>query len=207
MFKIEKVVIASRNNAKVDHFRNVLSGLVDKVIGQSNLQIQGKPDEVGKTAEENAQIKARFYAQKTCLPVFAEDESLFVDFLPPEQQPGTHVRRIKGKDEVSDDELFAYWENIIKNVPEDKRTGHWHIAYCLAINGKIKVVTQNIAVRFYYPASIIRTPGWPLSSLQGSRGKPHSEYTKEENRQSVERDAKIILNIFKQLLDNDGKLS
>ncbi|MBU3935485.1 hypothetical protein KJ909_02315, partial [Patescibacteria group bacterium] len=125
---------------------------------------------------------------------------LYADFLPSDNQPGTHVRRINGQDEVDDEVLLKHWENLVKIVPPGKRTGYWHFAYCLVNNSDIKVVTRNFPVRFYYPASQIRISGWPLSSLQGSLGKPHSEYSLEEKQKAVKRDQILIRKLLSQKL-------
>lgn len=168
----------------------------------SDLNIEGKPHEVGETAEENAWIKASYYSAKTNLPIFCEDEALYVDFLPADKQPGTHVRRLNGQDEATDDELLAYWENIVKTVPEGKRTGRWHIAYCLALNSQVKTVSMDHEILFFYPASKTRIPGWPMSSLEGSviLKKPNSERTEEEKQLSLRQQAPIILEKLKELI-------
>jgi inosine/xanthosine triphosphate pyrophosphatase family protein len=187
------LVIATRNPAKVEHYRNLFSGVIKSVIGLCDLNVEGKPEETGDTAESNAEIKAKYYSLKTDYPVFCEDECLYVDFLPADKQPGTHVRRINGKDEVTDDELLTYWEGLIRDVSPDKRTGYWHFAYCLANKGKIKLVTKDFPTKFYYPISPIRIPGWPLSSLQGSHGKPHSELNEQEKQKTYEIDSRQFL--------------
>lgn len=198
--KIETIVIATRNPAKVEHYRQALTTLSIKVFGLNDLEISGKPDEIGLTAEANAQIKAEFYSQRTNLPVLSEDESLWVDFLPPDQQPGTNVRRINGKDDATDDDLLRHWKAVISKTPEQRRTGNWHFAYCLSHQGKVSLATRDFPVRFYYPPSLIRIPGWPLSSIQGSTGKPSSERTIEEKQQSIERDAMLIRQIIRELV-------
>lgn len=199
MPNIESLVVATRNPAKVEYYKKVFSHLVVSVLGLNDLGIAGKPDEIGDTAENNAEIKAMFYSRQTNLPVFSEDECLYADFLPRANQPGTHVRRVNGRDEVSDAELLAYWENIIKDVPPENRTGYWHFAYCLVNQGKLKIVTQNFPVKFYYPISSVRIPGWPLSSLQGSMGKPHSDCSPTEKQQAIDRDSKLIKDVLLKL--------
>jgi len=184
--KAEKFVIASRNEAKIKRFGRLLSDLAIAVVGLDNLGVTGKPEETGQTAEENAEIKARFYADKTSLGVLSEDESLFADFLPPDKQPGVHVRRIGGRREVSDKELLDYWEQLVAQAPEEKRTGHWHIAYCLATpEGEVHTVSLDHQIKFFSPSSGVRLPGWPMSSLQGpvDFDKPDSELTPEERKQ------------------------
>lgn len=200
--QIEKLVIATRNPAKIEHYRYLFSGMVTDIFGLNETGIDGKPTETGETAEENAQIKAIYYSTKTDLPVFCEDESLFADFLPADKQPGVRVRRINGSDEASDDELFYYWENIIKDVPEARRTGRWHIAYCLGLNGKTKLTSMDHEIQFFYPASKVRIPGWPMSSLEGfvTLGKPNSERTEEDKRNILLAEEPALLEILKRLI-------
>ncbi len=188
---IEKIVIATHNPAKKERYGRLLSSLAETVLNLDDLGIIDKPIESGSTAEENAEIKARFYAQKSGLPVFSEDEALYVDFLPLDRQPGVHVRRIDGKDEVDDEALINYWEGTIKDAPSDKRSGKWHFAYCLYFpGGEIKIFTIDRPILFFSPSSEKRIPGWPMSSLQGPLkfNKPHTELTNEEkniNNQTV----------------------
>jgi len=198
---IEKIVIASRNPAKVGYYRTIFTKIAGEVLGLADLNIEGKPAEIGETAEKNAEIKAKYYAQKTNSLVFCEDGALYTDFLPPDKQPGTRVRRIKGVDEASDDQLITYWEEIVSKIPEDKRTGYWHIAYCLAFpNGQVRTTAVDHKVRFFYPSSKVRIPGWPMSSLEGKLGKPNSERTEEELRLSKKEAGKVILKKLKELL-------
>ena len=205
MPKLEKLVIATRNLAKKERYDRILGklGIADNVLGLADFYFQEKPEESGETAEENAKIKALFYAKKTKLPVISEDESLFVDFLSLDKQPGTNVRRISGR-ELNDDELFAYWGEAIARVPLKKRTGRWHVAICLAMPDKRTfLATYNTEILFFFPPSKIRIPGWPMSSLQGPVvfKKPHSELTQEEKDLYEEKIEKILKPILKGLFN------
>lgn len=192
---LDNVVVASGNPGKVERYGRLLRTIAKEVIGLETFSSINKPEETGMTAEENAEIKASFYAKKTGIPAFSIDESLFVDFLPEDKQPGVFVRRIDGKDDATDEELLSYWENIIKDVPEAERTGNWHIAYCLAYpDGKCTIVAKDHPLVFFYPSSNIKIPGWPMSSLEGPArfNKPHSELTSEE-RQVHEKETDLII--------------
>lgn len=192
---IEKIVIASGNPAKVERYRKLFVKIADEVVGLKDMGITDKPQETGETAEENAGIKARFYCDRARLPVFCEDEALFVDFLPEDQQPGVHVRRINRVDEVDDDKLLNHYEEIIAKTPENLRFGYWHVAYCLAKpDGNFRVIANDYSIKFFHPLSKVRLPGWPLSSIQGptSLNKPNAEMTEEDHR---------LINKFR-----DGKL-
>ncbi|MBU4370090.1 hypothetical protein KKG58_05050 [Patescibacteria group bacterium] len=200
---MEKIVIATHNPAKKERFRGVFTGMVKDILVLDDFGITEKPQEYGITAEENAEIKARFYSRKLNLPVFSEDEALYVDFLPPEKQPGVFVRRIEGKDEADDNKLLNYWERIIAEVPKGKRTGRWHIAYSLAFpNNSIKKIVIDHEILFFSPPSKIILPGWPMSSLEGpvEFRKPHSELTDLERKEHNRIADRLILGKLKELL-------
>jgi len=197
----ETVVIASSNPAKVRRYKKILTKYACQLIGLAEITLMGQPEEKGETAEENAEIKAKYYAEKSGLVVFSEDEALYVNFLSGEDQPGVHVRRINGKDEASDGQLLAYWEKIIANVPRRNRKGKWHIACCIAHpNGMVKTFSLDFPIMFFYPSSPVKIPGWPLSSIEGPLGfnKPHSELTKAERLQA---DRKIDEAVAKALIE------
>ena len=185
MVRYKKIVIATKNPAKLEYYKPVLLKIADCVVGLAELGINEKPVENGATAEENAQIKVTFYAALCGLPAFSEDEALYADFLSEVEQPCTHVRRINGVDEVDDETLLSYWEKKISAVPIESRRGRWHIAYCLGTpDGNCKVTSLDHHVMFFSPSSKIKLPGWPMSSLEGNIkfGKPNSELTDKEKQ-------------------------
>ena len=203
---LQTILIASHNPAKVQRYGRLLTSFAHQVIGLREAGIASKPREHGETAEENAAIKARFYADLSGLPAFSEDESLFVDFLPPHRQPGVHVRRINGQEDASDDQMLAYWETILPFVPESQRTGCWHVACCLALpGGVLHTIAVDYPARFFSPSSPARIPGWPMSSLQGPAGfgRPLSELSAEERRLSDLHADEIILARMQQFSTRD----
>jgi len=205
MRKVEKIVVASGNPAKVERYGRILSQYAREVVGIKDLGIADKPKELGDTAEKNAEIKARFYADRTGLLVLSEDEALYVDFLPENQQPGVYVRRVDGIDEVDDGRLLAHWEKIVAQVPESNRTGRWHIAYCIATpHGKVKTVGLDHPIVFFSPSSQVRIPGWPMSSLEGPIvfHKPHSELTEKERKLNDEKANKAIQEKLEELMSS-----
>jgi inosine/xanthosine triphosphate pyrophosphatase family protein len=205
MKEIKEIVVASKNPAKIERYSRMLSNYASEVLGLSDLGVTEEPEESGKTAEENAEIKARFYADSTGLLVFSEDESLYVDFLPEDKQPGVHVRRIDGKDEADDVKLLKHWEGMVAKVPENERTGKWHIAYCIATrDGTVKTVALDHPLVFFSPSSDVRIPGWPMSSLEGpvKFNKPHSELSREERKMHEEETNKHILVKLQELMSD-----
>ncbi len=194
MIRLKKIVVATRNPAKKERFKRLLGKIAEEALSLEDFNFVGKPEESGGNAEENAKIKALYYFKNLNLPVFSEDESLFVDFLPAEQQPGVFVRRVNGK-ELSDQELLSYWKSIISKVPKEKRSGRWHIAYCLVGLQKepIIITIDHPIIFFDIPLDKIPT-GWPLNNIQGpvKFGKPESELTTEELKEH-EKEAEIVL--------------
>ncbi len=194
MKEFAEIVVATHNPAKVQRLKDVLLKVTENVLTLADLGITEQAEESGFTAEENARIKAVFYAKLTGKLVFAQDAAFYVDFLSPDKQPGVNVRRVNGR-EMTDDELLAYWEKIIVNIPKNKRIGKWHAAYCLATaDGKTYLFVIDHPRIFFYPSSPKRIIGWPMDSLIGHPmfNKPQSELTDEE-RKEVNREMDDVL--------------
>jgi len=198
-----RILLATTNPAKKQRYTRVLSAIAEEVVGLSDAGIYEMPVESGESAEENAELKARFYAAKGGIVAFAEDEALYVDFLPEEAQPGVNVRRVNGSEEVDDSRLLEYWQNVVSATAEHKRTGKWHIAYCLATpRGSVALVSQEHPIRFFSPPSQVRIPGWPMSSVQGpaALARPRSELSGEELRAIDDAVDGLLLDELRQAL-------
>jgi XTP/dITP diphosphohydrolase len=77
-----KLVLATRNAAKLDELRRILEPLVPvEVIGLGDVPAYEEVPETGATFEENALIKAREAAVRTGLPAVADDSGLTLDAL------------------------------------------------------------------------------------------------------------------------------
>ena len=85
-----RIVIATGNPHKVDEIRAVLAPMGFAVLSLADLgrPVPAEPDEPGATFEENARIKARYYAAAIGEPVLADDSGLEVDAL--QGAPGVH---------------------------------------------------------------------------------------------------------------------
>lgn len=70
-------------------------------------------NENGLTPLDNARIKATAYYEAFHMPVFSCDSGLYFDEVSEEEQPGIHVRRVKGK-ELNDDEMIAYYGTLAR---------------------------------------------------------------------------------------------
>ncbi|CAN5116746.1 RdgB/HAM1 family non-canonical purine NTP pyrophosphatase [soil metagenome] len=131
---MKKLLLATTNKAKQEEILFGLKPLIEQgliVISLSDVDIQEYPEETGVTFEENAKLKAKYYAEKTGLPALADDGGIMIDALG--GKPGVKSRRWPGY-EATDKELIDYALKKLKDVPADKRTA--------------KLVT---CVCFYYP--------------------------------------------------------
>ena len=65
---MKKLLIGTTNKAKFDEYKNLLSNLPLELVSLSELKIKEKPEETGKSFEENAISKAKFYYEKSGVP-------------------------------------------------------------------------------------------------------------------------------------------
>lgn len=116
-----KLLIASHNPAKVEEYKHHLSDLPLKLLSLSDLNIKTTAAEEGRTFEEIAIKKAKFYYNLTGLPVIAEDAGLLIDAL--DGAPGVKSRYWFGY-KMTDEELIQAVIEKMRKVPENKRTCH-----------------------------------------------------------------------------------
>ena len=128
-----KVLFATTNPAKVKKYKKALEEKGIELITIKDLDFKLNINEKGKNATENAYIKAKAYYDATKITTIGMDNCLFIEELPEEKQPGTHVRRVNGK-ELTDEEMIKYYTNLIKKYG-GKLTAKW-IYGIVIYNGK-----------------------------------------------------------------------
>ena len=159
-----KVLFATTNPAKIKKYVDKLKEKDIEILTIKDLGINLKPEETGKNAIENAYIKAKTYYDKTKIISIGMDNNLYIEGLPDEKQPGTHVRRINGK-YLTDDEMIEYYTKLVKEYG-GKLTAKW--VYGMAVyNEKGKKTYTWSKDQFYFvdKPSKKRNPGYPLDSI------------------------------------------
>lgn len=159
-----QVLFATTNPAKVKKYRDLLKEKGIELVTIKDLDFKLDIDENGKDAIENAYIKAKTYYDKTKIPTIGMDNNLFIEELPEEKQPGTHVRRINGK-ELNDDEMITYYTNLVKEN-YGKLTAKW--VYGMVIcsdNGVNKFSWSKDHFYFVDKPCEKRNSGYPLDSI------------------------------------------
>ena len=89
-----KVLFSTTNPAKVKKYKKALEEKGIELLTLKDLNINIKVEEI----EKNAYIKARSYYEVAHIPTIGMDNCLFIEELSEEEQPGTHVRRVKGRE-------------------------------------------------------------------------------------------------------------
>ncbi len=91
---MKKIVLASKNVDKVAEMRRALGKLPLEILSLADFDDMPDAVEDGATFEENALIKARFFAERTGLACLADDSGLEVDALG--GLPGVYSARFAG---------------------------------------------------------------------------------------------------------------
>lgn len=126
-----KVFLASRNRKKIEEMQRILREHLPgiEVVGIDDVEGYDEPVEDQPTFEGNALLKARAGLQATGLPSLADDSGICVDAL--NGMPGVLSARWSGppkSDERNNELLLAQ----IADVPDERRTAHFHcaVAFC-----------------------------------------------------------------------------
>ncbi len=186
-----KILFATTNLAKINKYKEKLAQKGVDLITINDLDFKLDIDESGKNAVENAYIKAKAYYDITKMPTIGMDNSLFIEELPEEKQPGTHVRRINGK-ELDDEEMIEHYTNLVKEYGE-KLTAKWVYGMVMCTDKGVFEHTWNKS-DFYLvdKACNKRNPGYPLDSMSvmPDSGMYWLEMTEEDKMKSKEKDKK-----------------
>ncbi len=122
-----KLLLATKNRNKVREMRELLADLRGvEVLSAADFPDIGEPEETGETFEDNARLKARYYADATGLMALADDSGLMVDAL--DGRPGVMSSRY-GSDDA---DRIARVLREMRDVPDGRRTARFMCAMVLA---------------------------------------------------------------------------
>jgi XTP/dITP diphosphohydrolase len=144
MKTISKILVATTNPGKLKEISEMLDSDIEF---KSLADFPGvkEVEEDGKTFSENARKKALGYAKQTGLWTLADDSGLMVDAL--DGAPGVHSARFSGaKDKnrgLLDHKNMAKLLDLLKDVPDEKRTARFVCNLCLASPEKVMIETSG----------------------------------------------------------------
>ena len=113
-----RLLLATRARHKVAELQELLDLPGVALLTPDEVGIEGEPVEDAPTFEGNAEIKARFYAERSGLPTLADDSGLEVDAL--DGRPGVYTRRYAG-DDPSDVENNTKLLGELEGLPAERR--------------------------------------------------------------------------------------
>ena len=199
---MKKVLFATGNESKAKRFKDGLLRNGIEIITIKDIDEDIEVLEDGKDAIENALIKARAYAKVLDMPVFAMDDSLYIDNIPDDKQPGLYVRRVNGK-RLSDEEMLTYYSNLAHEYGEDgKLTCRWVYGIAVINNGVESTYTWN-KDDFYIVDKLSDKidPGYPLNTISINKklNKYFTDMTKEDYDTVKEDESDVVEFLWKKL--------
>jgi XTP/dITP diphosphohydrolase len=125
-----EILLATTNRGKVRELLRILGGDERVTLRSAGdfPQIE-PPEETGASFEENAQLKALYYAARTGLPCVADDSGLVVDALG--GRPGVMSARYA----PSDAERIVRLLDEMRAIPDDQRAARFVCAAAFALPG------------------------------------------------------------------------
>jgi XTP/dITP diphosphohydrolase len=140
------IVLATGNPHKVGEIseilRAALPALSVRLVSASDYPGVAEPEETGRTFEENAILKARYWAKRTGLPALADDSGLVVDAL--NGRPGVRSARYDTTSERRNARVLAELEG----VPVERRTARFVcVAALVDSEGRVRTAEGRIEGR------------------------------------------------------------
>ena len=200
---MKEILFATRNESKIARFYEKLfeKGILLKSLKDVNINID--VEENGKTAIENATIKAKAYYEATNITTMAMDDTMYIDDIPEDKQPGVFVRRVNGK-RLNDEEMIEYYTNLVKTYgKEGKLNTKWILGLVIIKNGKVFTYT-DVTDEYYLvdkPAKKMKE-GYPLSSiLINKQVNKYDIYLTEEDKKIGQADDKGFINFIEGVIN------
>ncbi|OGK64394.1 hypothetical protein A2313_00725 [Candidatus Roizmanbacteria bacterium RIFOXYB2_FULL_41_10] len=174
-----KLLLATSNPGKLAEMRQGLTDLLKKgwqLLSLADLEISQSPEETGQSFKENAELKARYYAQKTRLPVLADDGGFVIPYL--NGEPGVRSARWLGNDS-SENNLIKHTLNKLENARDKQRQAYLELVVCFYDPVKEILLFENekIAGIVAGKPSAKRVFGFPYRALL--KVEPFNQYYDE----------------------------
>ena len=132
----QKLLLATNNQGKVREYRSLFQNLPYALVTPLEVGITAAVEEVGRSLEENARLKATALADESRLLTLADDSGLEVDALGGE--PGPLSARYAGEG-ASDRDRVNYLLSRLKGVPGEKRSARFRCVLAIVTpDGKVE---------------------------------------------------------------------
>ena len=157
----KQLLIATTNPAKFADYKNLLKDYNLELVNLDKFKIS-PPEETGKTFEDNAINKARYYFQQSKIPTLVDDGGFEIEGL--NNEPGVKSHRWLGR-EMSDEEMVEEVMKRTKDLPEEKKRCHMRMVVAVATSFGIVTSEGSIAGVVASTPSEKRIKGYPYRSV------------------------------------------
>ena len=164
---MKKVVFATGNQSKVLRFKKGLLERGIELLSLKDLDLKLDVEENGENAIENALIKARVCYQKIHMPTIGMDDTLYMEGVPLDKQPGLNVRRVNGKS-LNDEEMLEHYTSLVNEYGIDGKVNCKWVYGLAVINEKGEESTYTWYKDNFYMVNVKSdkiNPGYPLNSI------------------------------------------
>lgn len=125
---MKKILLATSNKGKIKEFEKMFKSFNNvELFSLKDFETIEKPEETGKTFEENSIQKAKYYAEKLKISTIADDSGLCVDAL--DGFPSIYSARLNSEN----DKDFSFAFNVIKLLLDYKNIKDFSARFCCNI--------------------------------------------------------------------------
>lgn len=135
-----RLLLATTNLKKLKELQELLAALPFRCLSLKDVPEVAGVEETGATFEENAILKATGYAFQTGTLTLGEDSGLCCDAL--SGAPGVLSARFSGF-EKNDDANNQKLLELLRDVPDEKRTAYYESAIAIAEPGRLIGVVKG----------------------------------------------------------------
>ena len=116
-----ELLIATKNSGKIKELHRLLADLPLVLRSLNDFPNVLEPEEIGRTFEENAALKAKYYALQTGLRALADDSGLEVDSL--NGAPGVFSARYAGENAADSEKIQKLLTEITETKSDNRSAG------------------------------------------------------------------------------------
>ncbi len=127
---MKKLLIGTTNPGKLREYKDFFSDLPLELVSLTDVGIDLDVEETGKTYQENAELKAKTYAEKSGLPAISDDGGLEIKALG--GAPGLKSHRWLGP-HTTDEDLVEHMKKVASGLSDDNRGAEFKLYISFAL--------------------------------------------------------------------------
>jgi len=197
------LLCATGNEKKCELMRKRVKEIKNiEVVMPKQINININVNEDGKTAEENAIKKAKAYYAATKLATIAEDSGLWIEKFAIEDQPGLFVKRVNGREDLSDEEILECYIQKLNKV--GGKSNARYITGIAVVNENGEVFSKTIYEEIFILTSKKNEKGYTLGGFLDviSYDPISNKYFNELNEEDKKNRYKIIDEETRKVINN-----